>query len=754
MNPPPALVAIFAERIAAALLAARRHLAAVPERGALLLTIPLDPAPPSWNVPGGAPWEGPGPAPLRTWRQGSGFATSWNEGAIEAEHAERLRLRMPPRLTAWYAGDRLSGLDYAAALDLAEELAPAHVAQLAAELTGALDLVAEELRAAPELDAAGLAKRWPLEGDGYEDGNKAASVALLLAELEGGKSWDLRALMMYPHGAPTVSEAEISALSGWLAEVRSTHPDHPWSRGLAGRTIDAAALLRRAEHAARRRLSPLFAAVEARRAVQDLVSDEGSRVWLAAVDAALTPRETDALSDLARADVARRGAYAGALVAAARAVALAVFQDPPPVDDNAARETTGTPPALLWDRRFAAELNRLGGARTPDVLALAVERARTSGADLWHLWAPVDGPPLWLRALARELWLSLWRPALERERRPVALSRFAVERIGGVLLGRDVTPGPGGRDVLVDGAGRAVARFELPRLATLVDADALERLARPGVGALTTIAAARFVPWFAEQVQRRPVESDALVFEGADGVNAWGSVAVALGMDPKNSAEVCRMIHALQATIIQYPNGDEAGVLMFDYRQGGGRGNPSRLTIRPGRPWLSTDVHELPDGAEYRALAPIPALEGYAPPFVGDRRERAALARLWLCLLIELTREAPDLSLGLGAHIPTTRWAELAQTVGVIRPPPLLVSLLQNRWAADGDDGRAVLERVGPDRWHLAPRFEAERAMLEAGGRMRRGAAEGGRRAAKGRAEERGRLADGLPRKPKGRKGS
>jgi hypothetical protein len=500
--------------------------------------------------------------------------------------------------------------------------------------------------------------------------------------------------------------------------------------------------------------SPLFAAVEAGRLVRELVSDEGSRLWLAAVDAALTAGEPDALADFARADVARRGAYAGALVAAARTVADRVFTAPAPVDDDAARETTGSPPALLWDRRFAAELDRWGGERAPDVLALAVARACTSGADLWHLWAPVDGPPRWLRALARELWLSLWKPALARERRPVALSRFAIERIGGVLLGRDVVPGSGGRDVLVDGTGQAIAPFELPRLATLVDADALELLARPGVQALTTIAAARFVPWFAEQVQRRPDEHAPIVFEGTDGVNAWGTVAAALGMDAgKHAGEVRGMLHALQATIIQYPNGDEAGVLHVDYRAGGGRGNPSRLTVRPGRPWLSSDVHTLPDSAEYRALAPIPALEGYAPPFVGDRRERAALARLWLCLLVELTRGSPDLSRGLGAHIPGARWAELANMVGVLRPRPLLVSLLQDRWAVDGDDGAAVLERVGPDRWHLAPRFEAERTMLENGGRMRLGAAEGGRRSARARTEERERLAAGLPRSPKGRKG-
>jgi len=502
--------------------------------------------------------------------------------------------------------------------------------------------------------------------------------------------------------------------------------------------------------------SPLFAAVEAGRLVRELVSDEGSRLWLAAVDAALTAGESDALADFARADVARRIAYAGALVAAARTVADRVFTAPAPVDDDAARETTGTPRALLWDHRFAAELDRLGGARAPAVLALAGDRAATSGADLWHLWAPVDGPPRWLRALTRELWLSLWKPALERERRPVALSRFAVERIGGVLLGRDVVPGSGGRDVLVDGTGRAIAPFELQRLTTQVDADALELLARPGVRALTTIAAARFVPWFAEQVQRRPDENAPIVFEGTDGVNAWGTVAAALGMDAgKNALEVRNMVHALQATIIQYPNGDEAGVLHFDYRAGkSGRGNRSRLTVHPGRPWLSSDVHTLPDSAEYRALAPIPALEGYAPPFVGDRTERAALARLWLCLLVELTRGSPDLSRGLGAHIPGARWAELANTVGVRRPPPVLVSLLQDRWVRDGDDGAAVLQRVGPDRWHLAPRFEAERAMLEAGGRMRLGAAEGGRRSVRARNEERERLAAGLPRSPKGRKGS
>jgi hypothetical protein len=283
-----------------------------------------------------------------------------------------------------------------------------------------------------------------------------------------------------------------------------------------------------------------------------------------------------------------------------------------------------------------------------------------------------------------------------------------------------------------------------------VQAEALDALALAGVRELATVAAARFVPWFAHAVQRRPDEAAPLVFEGGDGVNAYGTVAAELGLDGIKDAGVVRgLLHALNCAILSYPDGSEAGVLLLDYRPGGGRGNPSRLTLTPGRPWRWGDVYDLP--AAHRILAPLPRLPDLAPPFVGNRKDRAALARLYLRILAELAREAPDIARGLGAYIPGARWAELAAEEGLRNPGPLAIGPILDRWTHDENDGPAVLERLGADRWHLAPAFAAERKLLEDGGKLRIGASEGGKRSVKAKAEARERLADGMGRHRKRR---
>lgn len=522
-----------------------------------------------------------------------------------------------------------------------------------------------------------------------------------------------------------------------------------------------------AKRAAAARADPILAALEAYRDVRELAESEHPgnaehRAVTAALVAARDGGKPDPLAAEALADDGKRSQLAGELLGCARKVGE-LFGGEPPATDAEARATVDTDhgPALRWDAAFADLLDGMGGKRAgelaDDVREAAAERtaaARSTdpppGGDLWCLWAelePAPGyAPRWLCLLAKALWADKWRPALVRERRPVALAVTGLLGVvTGALAGVAVQPGTDGRRVLVDREGRAVGRFEGPRLATAVQAEALEALALAGVRELRTVAAMRFVPWFAHAVQRRPDEAAALVFEGGDGVNAYGTVAAAMGMDPeKHAGEVRGLLHALNCAILSYPDGGEAGVLMLDYRPGGGRGNPSRLTLTPGRPWLAADVFELPEGSVHRALAPIPLLPDLAPPFVGDRRERGALGRLWLRILAELAHQSPDLARGLGAHIPGARWAELAREEGVLRPPPLLVELVQARWTRDADDGPAVFERVGPERWHLAPAFAAEREMLEAGGKQRIGASVGGKLAAKARAEARGRLADGM----------
>jgi hypothetical protein len=527
------------------------------------------------------------------------------------------------------------------------------------------------------------------------------------------------------------------------------------------------------------RSSMTFAAGEAFASVRALAAAEHpGDAHFAAVDRALeeaADEDGDTLAADARADVARRSTFAGELMAEAGKVARRF--EGKPGDEAAARATVDTPhgPALRWDAAFADVLESIrprgpGGVRrkaamlADDVRRKAAERTAAERAEplpgmprppagaLWGLWFELDtapgDPPRWLRVLARALWADVWRPTLAR---PVALTVTALGVVTGALAGRKVEAGAYGRRVLVNREGRAVAIFEGPRLATAVQAEALDALALAGVGELATVAAARFVPWFAHAVQRRPNERAPLVFEGGAGVNAYGTVAAALGMDPEKDAAMVRgLLHALNCAILAYPDGSEAGVLMLDYRPGGGRGKTSRLTLTPGRPWRSKDSG-LPEDAEYRALAPIPLLPDLAPPFVGDRRDRGPLARLYLRILAELAREAPDIYLGNGARIPGARWVELARQEGVTRPPPLLVELVQDRWTRDGDDGPAVFERVGHDRWHLAPAFAAEREMLETGGMMRIGSSEGGRRSAEARARAAKRLADEATGKGRGK---
>ena len=566
------------------------------------------------------------------------------------------------------------------------------------------------------------------------------------------------------------------AIADALATAAAAMEGMPRARealATAAATLHGRAVEQQANRAAAWSTAAVLAALEGYRDVRELAESEylrnaESRAVLAALVAATTvDGAPDPLADVALADAGKRGQYAGELLGWGRRVAQ-LFEGEPPATEDEARATVDTPkhgPALRWDAGFADLLDTVGPVGrdlADDVREGAAKRTAAARSDnpppagqLWLLWAELElvrgSPPRWLRLLAKALWADVWRRALVRERRPVALAVTGLLGVvRGALAGVAVQPGADGRAVLVDREGRALSRFEVPRLTTAVQAEALEALALAGVRELRTVAAVRFVPWFAHAVQRRPDETAALTFEGIDGVNAYGAVAAAMGMDPSKHADDVRgLLHALSCAILSYPNGDEASVLMLAYRKGGGRGNPSRLTLTPGRPWLAGDVFELPEGSAYRALAPIPMLPDHAPPFVGNRQDRGALARLYLRILAELAHESPDIYRGLGAHIPGARWAELANAEGLRNPGPLALDAVKARWARDGDDGPAVFERMkgAPDRWHLAPAFVAEREMLEAGGKQRIGASIGGKLSTKAKAEARGRLADGKRKK-------
>jgi hypothetical protein len=565
-----------------------------------------------------------------------------------------------------------------------------------------------------------------------------------------GKRWRGEALEV-PHGLAWAD------LRPWFEEWRQGMTETEFALAFRGVTVtvrgpngrplalseEAVVWLREAERLARCDLSPAFVAGEALAAMRELVAPlDSPPAFVAAVRGTLD-RDGSAVAVDAAKSSERVALWALELLSVARTFAQMLTC---PATDGDARELVAG--LMPWDAALVHRLEELGAA-ADTVQNLREKRAAmvaTPPRELWAFWTSPSGggPPRWVEWLARGLWLSRWLDAAKREMRPVALHVTGMSALVTVLSGRKVDKADEGRSVLLDARGRAVASFRpRPHLATAVAADALEGLARAGVGELASIAAMRFVPWFAHAVQRRENESDPLVIVGADGMNAYGVLAAAMGMRASADANAVRgVLWAMASTMVTYPDGGEAGVLLIDYRPGGGRGNPSRLALTPGRPWLWSDVYDLPEGAKHRALAPIPLLPDFAPPFVGDPRERGALGRLYLRILAELAHLAPDIARGIGAHIPGARWAELAREEGVLRPPPLLVGLLQDRWTRDGDDGPAVLERVGTDRWHLAPAFDAERAMLEEGGKARIGASEGGKRAAKNKLKARARLAD------------
>jgi hypothetical protein len=520
---------------------------------------------------------------------------------------------------------------------------------------------------------------------------------------------------------------------------------------------------RRAELAAR---SPLVAAQVAFGTVRDMLDTDPASpdpVFGTAVRDALAAAAGQG-DDVARdtlATPARVAVLAVDLLAEARTIAASLFLVPPlPRDDEeATRVAAGDGgPALWWDVALAERFEAIGATgataaasiRRQAVLRMeAASVPNTPASALWHLWLQQkDEPPRWLGAgLARVLWFDRWRAqvaaSLAQDRRPVALTLEGYRAIGRVLEVRGLSDGASGDPVLVNHRDRAVAAFRpVQRLATQVEAGALDCFARKGIRQLASLAAVRFVPWFAGEVQRRQDERLPVEIIGAEGVNAYGAVARALGMDPmKHAGDIRAMFHAMQAAVVRYADG-EGGLLMFDYYAGGGRGNPSRLVVTPGRAWLTRDMRDLPDDMHHRALTPLPMLEGYAPPFVGSPNDYAAIARLWLWILARFTQGAEDLARGTGIYLPTETWQQGAGEVGVLRPPPLLAPQVRDRWLNDGPDSPAILERVDRDRYHLHPRFAAERELLEAGGRIRIGARKGGEESAAKRAASRERLAN------------
>jgi hypothetical protein len=226
--------------------------------------------------------------------------------------------------------------------------------------------------------------------------------------------------------------------------------------------------------------SPLFAAVEAGRAVRELTAgtDPGPAYLAAVRDALGMLAESDALAAAAlevTPDARRRlPGFAVELLDAARKVAPLFAVDP--ADDNAARETAETPngPALRWDVAFAA-------------VGLTAERADTVRENAARRWAAVYGPQVpipdtprpragslwnmwtderWLRWLAAELWATVWKPRalFEQAKRAPAMPLLLRRELRGIREGANVSAAERGGFEYLALDGTTVARFSAPAL--------------------------------------------------------------------------------------------------------------------------------------------------------------------------------------------------------------------------------------------------------------------------------------------------
>ena len=552
------------------------------------------------------------------------------------------------------------------------------------------------------------------------------------------------------------AETEVGAVE--LAHIGlpgfTLPPDRAGPRRTPGLGLALLYLAERAE------LPRVRATAAARLAFASVRALAGARdpgpLHFAALEAVLGEDGAGDLAGRVLADGATRARFAAELVTMARTVAERAFTGDAPEGEPEAR-------TLARDvaEHFAAVLDGIDTGRAGDVRGKAAERAeavldgRELPGALWNLWTDPDAPeapPRWLRVLARALWFGRWRPALARASRVVALPRAFVTSIDVALSACRLDVGTDGRPVVVNARGEGIAGWRpAGPVVTALEANMLETLARAGLPELARVAAVRFIPWFAHRVQRRPPwhDREPITFIGGAGQEggALGALAAELGLRAdRDGPAALAMLRALAALVLDYPNGAVSSLLSLDYHPGGpGRGRVSRLEITPGRPWFGHDPG-LPDGAEHRALVPLPELPGHLPHFTTNNpRDRAGCARLYLHIMAEHAIQSDDLARGLGALVTAPSLVEWSIRLDVMRPPRFLVPAVLD----DLVNGE-VLVRLGPDRYHLHERFPAERALLEAGGRARIGATIGGIRAAEARQEARERLADG---KGKGRSG-
>lgn len=310
-------------------------------------------------------------------------------------------------------------------------------------------------------------------------------------------------------------------------------------------------------------------------------------------------------------------------------------------------------------------------------------------------------------ALARILWNGKVRQAIEHEHaNPLVLPVTLVHELAETYwaVGRQLE--------LID--GRAVLKKDGEEVAEVAlldpaDFDAMQR----GAERLRSVTGQRLVRYIASEaykLHRLSPGRNELVVEGG-----FSGLAEALGERSKKAAEVVRDV--LRAGVRyerQWAGAREfSGLWTYMFEAQEAKNRRSILTITVGRalrPYVA--LSNLKPGERFG----VPVLP--MPPFVGNRRnEWAAQAAFQFLLETALVERRMELLEYGGALLEQKDFEVLAARAGLY---PGSWRKVLDRWTQDGDDGDAMLERIGENRYNLSNRapYQAARAWILGGAKV------------------------------------
>lgn len=345
------------------------------------------------------------------------------------------------------------------------------------------------------------------------------------------------------------------------------------------------------------------------------------------------------------------------------------------------------------------------------------QNLRTDGEEAWRDW---QDPLVLPRTLARVLWRSLVKPAIEGKtaRLPAVLAFPVAQELTAACWA------PGRQLALFD--DRAVLKSaddedlaEIP----IIDSADFEVMQR-GVERLRSLTGQRVIRYLAKAVYElnlvNPGAADVVVEGGFSGF------ADLLGEKSKKAPEVVRDVlragHKFQR---KWLNGNEVAGLWLMQNVAEYHGRRAQLIITVGpvlRPYYG--LRHLPK--DHRFGVPVLPL----PPFCGRERDWASQAVFQFLLTAEMVVRRMELATEGGALLLPTDLEHIADRAGM---PKGSWRAVIDRWLHDGSDGDAMLEQVAPNRYVIADRdpYKAAREwLLEGARRSLSGRQRGERRAA------------------------